>query len=111
MFRAQTLQSLDDFVLRLLHSIGDHTRGLFEAEASIAVSAAHPFENVEIVFFAHDVTPENPTCCVVMDSTALAGTPFSSTVTRTRTKRRQLSPKYRTYRITKAFSVTSPGGS
>lgn len=62
MLGAQTLERRDHFVFRLLDSIGDHTRGLFEAEASIAVSAAHPFEDVKILFFAHDVTPEKPTC-------------------------------------------------
>ena len=46
MIGAQTLERRDDFVLRDFHSVGDHTRGLFEAEASIAASAAHAFKNV-----------------------------------------------------------------
>jgi hypothetical protein len=50
---AQSLERRDDFVLRDFNSVGDHARGLFEAEASIAASAAHAFEYVEIVFFAH----------------------------------------------------------
>jgi hypothetical protein len=51
----EALECRDDFLLAHLQSVGDHTRGLFEAEASIAVSAAHAFEDVEIFFFiAHD---------------------------------------------------------
>ena len=53
MIGAQPLERRDDFVLRDFYGIGDHTRGLFEAEASIAASAAHPFEDVQVVFFAH----------------------------------------------------------
>ena len=46
----QTLQRLNDFFLIHLQRVGDHTRGLFEAEASIVVSAAHALQNVEIFF-------------------------------------------------------------
>jgi len=49
---AQSLQRRDDFFLALLDSVGDHTRGLFEAEASIAMSTTHPFKNVDILIFA-----------------------------------------------------------
>jgi hypothetical protein len=38
---AQPLERRDNFLLADFQRIGDHTRGLFEAEASIAVSAAH----------------------------------------------------------------------
>jgi len=55
MLGVQTLERRNDILLTHLHCIGDHTRGLFEAEASIAVSAAHAFENVEIVFLARHV--------------------------------------------------------
>ena len=48
---AQALERRDDSILAHLHSVGDHTRGLFEAEASIAASAAHALENIEIVVF------------------------------------------------------------
>jgi len=50
--RAQAFERRGYFLLIQLHRIGDHTRGLFEAEASIAVSAAHALEDVEIFFFA-----------------------------------------------------------
>jgi hypothetical protein len=48
---AQALERRDDFPLIHLHRVGDHTRGLFEADASIAVSAAHARKNVETLFF------------------------------------------------------------
>ena len=102
MLRAQTLQRSDHFVLRDLNRVGDHTRGLFEAEASIAVSAAHALKNIEIVFLARHagspqfVIPEKPTLCVVINSVAVSGAPSSEfTVTRTRTKIRQVSPRHR----------------
>jgi hypothetical protein len=38
---AQALEHCNNFLLIHLHRVGDHARGLFEAEASIAVSAAH----------------------------------------------------------------------
>ena len=50
MLGVQTLERGDDFLLRYFYRVGDHTRGLFEADASIAVSATHPFENIKIVF-------------------------------------------------------------
>jgi hypothetical protein len=58
MMGAQALERRDDILLTHLHCIGDHTRGLFEAEASITVSAMHSFENVEIIVFgSHDDLP------------------------------------------------------
>lgn len=48
---AQALQCRDYFLIIHLHCVGDHTRGLFEAEASIVVSAAHALEDVKICFF------------------------------------------------------------
>jgi hypothetical protein len=47
----EALERGDDFLLVHLQGVGDHTRGLFEAEASIAVSAAHALEDVKIFFF------------------------------------------------------------
>jgi hypothetical protein len=70
--RSQACECCDHLLLVHLHSIRDHTRGLFEAEASITVSAAHALEDVKIFFFHSDsgflrtrlahypVTPENP---------------------------------------------------
>ena len=52
MFAPQSLQRFNDFLLIHLQRIGDHTRGLFEAEASIVVSAAHALQDVEIVFLS-----------------------------------------------------------
>ena len=51
MMSAQPFERGNHFRLVLVHRIGDHTRGLFEAEASPMVSAVHPLEDVEIVFF------------------------------------------------------------
>jgi hypothetical protein len=50
MLGAQTLERGNNFLLADLKRIGDHTRGLFEADASIAASAAHPPQNVKIFF-------------------------------------------------------------
>jgi hypothetical protein len=54
-FAPQSLQRFNDFLLIHLQRIGDHTRGLFEAKASIAVSAAHALQDVEIVFLSRHV--------------------------------------------------------
>ena len=100
MLGAQALERRNDFPLIHLHRVGDHTRGLFEAEASIAVSAAHPLENVQIVFFASHVgapqfeIPEKPTFCVVISSVAVSGAPSAVTVTRIRMKIRHASPRH-----------------
>ena len=51
---AQPLQRRDDFFLADFQRVGDHTRGLFEAEASIAVSAAYALQDVNILIFRHD---------------------------------------------------------
>jgi hypothetical protein len=40
-----------------LERIGDHTRGLFEADASIAASAAHPSQDVKIFFLVGHFIP------------------------------------------------------
>jgi hypothetical protein len=48
---AQALERRNNFLLIHLHRVGDHTRGLFEAEASIAVSATHALQNVQVVCF------------------------------------------------------------
>ena len=51
---AQPFQRRDDFLLADFQCVGDHTRGLFEAEASIAVSAAHALQHVNIlIIFRH----------------------------------------------------------
>jgi len=97
---AQSLERRDDFFLILMHSIGDHTRGLFEAEASIAVSTTHPFEDVEIIIFARHIAPpqfeipEKPTFCVVISSVIACGAPVISTSTRMRTKIRHAAPRH-----------------
>ena len=46
----QASQCLNYFLLIDLQAVGDHTRGLFEAEASVAVSTAHTLQNVKVVF-------------------------------------------------------------
>ncbi len=48
---AQAFERLNDVLLLHLHPIGDHTRGLFEAEASIVMSATHALQDVKIFFF------------------------------------------------------------
>ena len=76
MLGAQSPQRRDDILLIFVHSVGDHTRGLFEAEASIAMSTAHPFEDVQIIIFARHLAfpqfeiPEKPTFCAVISSVA-----------------------------------------
>ena len=51
MIRTETLERLNNVLFIHFHSAGDHTRGLFEAEASVVVSATHPREYVESPFF------------------------------------------------------------
>ena len=100
MLGAQSLERRDDFFLILLHRVGDHTRGLFETEASIAVSTAHAFEDIEIFLFARHIAPpqfeipEKPTFCVVISSVAVRGSPAALTSTRMRTKIRQAAPRH-----------------
>ena len=53
MLDAQALERGNDLVLTHLDCIGDHTRGLFEAEASIGVSATHALENVQVILLGH----------------------------------------------------------
>ena len=58
MIRTKMLKRLNDVLCFHFHSAGDHTRGLFEAEASVVVSATHARENVESVFLVfHFMTP------------------------------------------------------
>jgi hypothetical protein len=47
---SQALERFEHLLLVHLQSIGDHTRGLFEADASIAVSTAHALKDVKIFF-------------------------------------------------------------
>jgi hypothetical protein len=47
----EPLEGRQQFLLGHAQCVGDHTRGLFEAEASIEVSAAHAPEDGEIFFF------------------------------------------------------------
>ena len=51
MFRTQPFERLYDVLFFHFHCAGDHTRGLFEAEASVVVSATHAREDVQSVFF------------------------------------------------------------
>ncbi len=47
---ANTLKGFEQLLKIEVKGVRDHTRGLFEAEASIFISAAHPLENVAILF-------------------------------------------------------------
>jgi hypothetical protein len=50
----QSLERRDDFFLIHLERVGDHTRGLFEAEASVAPSTAHFLKDKKIsIVFRH----------------------------------------------------------
>ncbi len=51
MMPAQPFERGNHLGLVLVHRIGDHARGLFEAEASPMASAVHPLENIEVFFF------------------------------------------------------------
>jgi len=52
---AQPFERRGNFLLADFQCVGDHSRGLFEAEASIAVSAAHALQHVNIlVNFRHN---------------------------------------------------------
>ena len=94
MARAHTLERRDHVLLIHLNRIGDHARGLFEAKASIAVSAAHALEDVKVFFFVshgnplfhYALIPEKPIFCVVIDSVVAAGLPSLSTTTLSRAK-------------------------
>src|SRR2546423_14933128 len=46
---------LDQLVLIHFEHVGDHTRGLFEAEASVAASAPHPLHD-RAIFGIHDTS-------------------------------------------------------
>ena len=59
MIRAKAFERLNDVRFCHIHSAGDHTRGLFEAEASVVVSATHAREDIQSVFFVfHFMTPD-----------------------------------------------------
>jgi hypothetical protein len=47
--RVQALERGNNLLLADLERIGDHTRGLFEAEASVAMSAAHALQDIDIL--------------------------------------------------------------
>jgi hypothetical protein len=52
---AQPFERRDNLLLADFQCVGDHSRGLFEAKASIAVSAAHALQYVDIlVIFRHN---------------------------------------------------------
>ena len=51
MLRLQALKRGDHLILVHADRIGDHPRGLFEAEASVVMSAAHALENIKILLF------------------------------------------------------------
>ena len=58
MLGAQALERSDNVLLAHFQRVRDHARGLFEAEASIAVSATHASQDVKILFFfSHDALP------------------------------------------------------
>ncbi len=59
MLGAQALERRDHFLLAHLHRIGDHTRGLFEADASVIVSAPHALKDVKVFFFVRHADPRN----------------------------------------------------
>ncbi len=105
MMCAQAPQCRNHILLTHLHRVGDHTRGLFEAEASIAISTTHALEDVKILFLVshcahslmiHDLTPENPTFCVVINSVLVCGVPSGFTATRIRVKMRHGPPRQTT---------------
>ena len=51
---AQPFERRGNFLLADFQCVGDHSRGLFEAEASIAVSAAHALQDVNVlIIFRH----------------------------------------------------------
>ena len=59
MFRTQPFERLYDVLFFHFHCAGDHTRGLFEAEASVVVSATHAREDIQSVLFVfHLITPD-----------------------------------------------------
>jgi hypothetical protein len=49
-FRTKAFERLDDVLFFHIYCAGDHTRGLFEAEASVVVSATHAREDIQSVF-------------------------------------------------------------
>jgi hypothetical protein len=47
----QAFERRNDIFLVHIHRVGDHARGLFEAEASPIVSATHTLQDVQVFFF------------------------------------------------------------
>src|SRR5438132_13935928 len=73
-FLLEGLELLDQVVLVHLEHVGDHTRGLFEALASVAASALHPLHDVAVVLF-HDesLVPRDGSDAVGRDRYGVAG--------------------------------------
>ncbi len=94
MFRTKAFERRDNVLLFHFDCVGDHTRGLFEAEASVVVSPTHSRENVEgvLLVFHYDSTPEKPAFCVVMASVVTCGFPPLATITFSRTNIRHGAP-------------------
>ena len=87
MIRAEAFERLNDVRFFHIYSAGDHTRGLFEAEASVVVSATHAREDVQGSFlvFHYYSTPEKPAFCAVINSVLAWGLPSTLTITFNRT--------------------------
>jgi hypothetical protein len=45
-FRTKAFERLNDVLFFHVYCAGDHTRGLFEAEASVVMSATHAREDI-----------------------------------------------------------------
>src|SRR5690242_19240210 len=101
------LEQFDQLPLIQAQHVGDHTRGLFEAEASVAASALHPVHDVAIACVHH--TSAKPTRCALMASTTGRGVPSSAMCTRTRKRMRHVSLSFTATNMTNAFSTSSPG--
>jgi len=94
MIRTELLERLNDVRFVHIYSAGDHTRGLFEAEASVIVSATHARKDVKGPFlvFHYDSTPEKPAFCAVINSVVARGLPSTLTITFNRTNILQTVP-------------------
>src|SRR5207245_2458311 len=91
------LELLDQLVLIHFEHVGDHTRGLFEALASVAASALHPLHDIPVVLFHH----EEPSPGAAVDRTGwvvttrsgpATGSPCAPAVVRTRVRMRNSRP-------------------
>src|SRR5437763_1203161 len=63
-FAVEGLELADQLCLSNLEHVGDHTRGLFEAEAAVASSAAHPLHDEAIVVIHAQETSRAMARCV-----------------------------------------------